>query len=306
MSSFDVRSVNLNLLPALEALLLEGSVGAAARRLHVTQSAMSHSLRKLREALGDPLLVPHGRRLVLTPHAKEVRARLPSALDDLGAAVRPPTFDPRTSTRTFRIATVDYFEMTTLPALLAYLRVRAPRVRLEIERFAPAHLAALEAGELDVVLTGGTGPWPEGARHTPLYDDPFVVIVRPDHPAVRRRLDLATYLRLGHVLVSVEGRRDGVVDRVLAARGLSRQVALRVPHFAAAPLAVRHSDWLCTIARTVAVRARQLFGVRVLASPLPLPPAPVAMLTPRRRARDPASEWLRAFFLRPRPGAAPR
>src|SRR5256885_2988543 len=107
MSEIDVRQINLNLLPALEALLREGGVGAAAKRTHVTQSAMSHSLRKLRELLGDPLLVPMGRSLVLTPRAKALRGRITDALEALGGALEPPRFDPRTSTRTFRIATVD-------------------------------------------------------------------------------------------------------------------------------------------------------------------------------------------------------
>ena len=305
MSDFDVRAINLNLLPALEALLAEGSVGGAARRVHVSQSAMSHSLKKLREVLGDPLFVPSGRRLVPTERAKAMRQQISTALDALADAVRPEeAFDPKTATRTFRIATVDYFELTTLPGLLAYLRAHAPHVQLEIERITPTHLSALAAGEIDLALVGGATPVPAGVRRHVLYDDPFAVIVRPDHPAVGRKLDLPTYLGLGHVLVSVEGRRDGVVDRALEARGQARRVALRVPHFMSAPLAVLSSDWICTIARTVALEAHHRFGVRVLPPPLPLSAATVVALSPRRHDGDPAARWFLSLFTAGR-GASP-
>src|SRR5690242_18292504 len=122
MSNIDVRAMNLNLLPALEALLVEGSVGAAARRVHVSQSAMSHSLAKLREVFQDPLFLPSGRKMVRTKVAERLAHELPPALDLLEQAVAvPPSFAPATSRRVFRVATFDYFELTVLPDLLAYL-----------------------------------------------------------------------------------------------------------------------------------------------------------------------------------------
>jgi DNA-binding transcriptional LysR family regulator len=298
MSGIDVRAMNLNLLPALEALLVEGSVSGAARRAHVSQSAMSHSLAKLRELFGDPLFLPAGRRLVATPRAVELLASLPRALDQLGLAVaaREP-FRPGVSRRVFRVATVDYFELTTLPYLLAYLAKHAPLVRVEIERFAGGHLTALVAGEVDLALVSAAIPPPVGVRRAALYDDPFSVIVRPGHPLVGRKLDLDRYLSLGHVLVSVEGRSEGVVDRALAKLGKSRSVSLRVPHFISAPLAVAESDLICTIASSVAQRSRELFGLRVLPPPLELPPASVVALWSRRHDQDPAAKWFRELFI---------
>ncbi len=299
MSNFDVRTSNLNLLPALEALLVEGSVGAAARRLHVSQSAMSHSLAKLRTLFDDPLLVPQGRGLVPTARALQLLATLPGALDLLAQAVTAPeAFDPKTASRTFRLATVDYFELTMLPHALRYLLEHAPGISLEIERFTPATTSALVAGEVDLALIGGsfTGA-PAGLRRTLLFRDPFSVIARADHPALGRRLDLETYLELGHVLVSIEGRREGAVDRALAKIGKSRRVALRVPHFVSAPLAVLASENICTIASSVAHRARELFGLRVLAPPVEVEPAPVVAIWPRRHDGDPARRWFRDLFV---------
>ncbi|WP_441288273.1 LysR family transcriptional regulator [Sorangium sp. KYC3313] len=174
MSEIDVRSINLNLLPALEALLVEGSVSAAARRAHISQSAMSHSLARLRELFGDPLLVPLGCGLTPTPRALQLRAALPAAFEHLRRALASPEpFDPRTSARTFRVATVDYFELTTLPDVLDHLGEHAPFVRLEIERFSPDVTPALVLGDIDLALFGASQPVPAaGLRRAPLYQDP--------------------------------------------------------------------------------------------------------------------------------------
>jgi DNA-binding transcriptional LysR family regulator len=259
---------------------------------------MSHSLGKLREVFGDPLFVPSGRKMAPTPRALRIAATLPRALDQLGDAVAPPEpFDPRTSTRVFRIATVDYFELNTLPDLLEHLGRVAPGVRLEIERFTAAHVPALVAGEVDLALLSSSAPIPmAGLRRADLYDDPFSVIARADHPGIGRRLDLETYVSLGHILVSIEGRRDGAVDRALAKIGRQRNVVLRLPHFISAPIAVLRSDAICTIASTVARRARELFGVRVYEPPIELPSAGVAAFWPRRHDDDPAAAWLRDIF----------
>ena len=298
MTRIDVRAINLNLLPALEALLVEGSVGGAARRMHVTQSAMSHSLARLRAVFDDPLLVASGRTMTATPRARRLAAQLPDALDRLASAVAPPeAFDPARSTRAFRIATLDLFELTALPDLLAYLARHAPGVVLEIERFSLAQLPALIAGDVDLALIGASQPIAFGGlRRAELYDDPFAVIARPGHPALGR-LTLEKYLAYGHVLVSVEGRRDGVVDRALAKLGRQRRIALRVPSFATAPLAVLGNDCLCTIASSVAHRARALFGVRVAAPPLALPAARAVALWSRRLDDDPGAAWLRGLIV---------
>lgn len=308
----DPRAMNLNLLPALEALLETRSVSAAARRTHVSQSAMSHTLARLRAVLGDALLVPEGRGLALTPHAQRLAERLPGALDGLAEALSPrERFDPKTTRRTFRVATLDYFEMVILEDVMAHLAAHAPDASLWIERVSPATLSALAAGEVDLALVGdGSLPrLPSLARHA-LFRDPFAVMLRPEHPAARARaLTLDRYLEFPHVVVTVEGRADGAVDRALDALGRTRDVRLRVPHFATAPLAVLGSDAICTIARSVALRARALHGVVVKPPPLALPEPGVVAVWPRRLDADEGARWLRSLFvdgtLRPRGVTSP-
>lgn len=299
MNDIDFRTFNLNLVPALAALLREGTVGGAARQVGVSQSAMSHSLARLREQLGDPLLVTQGRRVSLTPRAQRLAARLPEALERLRATLTGPTaFDPATAQLTWTIATVDYFELTTLPALMAYLGAHAPGVTLRLERLTADSAAALQAGRLDLIL-GGTGlVRGAGIEGVDLYADPFKVIVRADHPRLRRRPSLKQYVAAEHVVVQFEGRGPGLVDRVLAQRGLQRHVGLWVPHFVSAPLVVAESDMISTVASAVAERGRKLLGLRVFEPPIPLPAAPIKMWWPKAHETDPARTWLRDLVRR--------
>jgi DNA-binding transcriptional LysR family regulator len=299
MSTIDIRKINLNLLPALEALLEERNVSAAARRAGVTQSAMSHSLGKLRELLDDPLLIPTGRLLVRSPAAERIARALPSALDGLETSVEPgPRFDPKTSERTFRVATFDYFEVTLLPGLLGYLARHAPRVKLEIERFAHLSVQRLTSGEIDVALVGEQLVERSPALvRVELLKDPFVVMLRRGHPALaHKRLGLATYVALSHVLVSIEGRADGAVDRALERLGKRRRVALRVPHFSSAPLAVSVSDQVCTIASSVAHEARRRFPIELRTPPVELAPALLLGVYAKRVENDPAARWFREIL----------
>ena len=300
MSNSDGHTLNLNLLPALEALLVERSVSAAARRMRVTQSAMSHSLAKLRELFGDPLLVavPGARGLALTSRAAHLLETLPSALEQLREAIATPEpFDPRESKQVFRIATVDYFEIVMLPYLLRYLAEKAPKVSLEIQRVSPAALTSLAAGELDLALVGTTLPVSvAGLRRATYYRDPFAVLARKDHPAIGRRLDLETYLSLSHVLVDIEGSAI-LSDGVFARLGRTRHIALRVPHFFSAPLAVSCSDYITTMVSTIAARAHELLGLRVLKPPIAFPPSESIALWSRRHDGDPSRQWFRDLFL---------
>lgn len=300
MSSFDIRAFNLNLVSALDALLRHRAVGAAAREVGVSQSAMSHSLARLREQLDDPLLVPQGRTFELSARAQAIAAELPELLDRLGATLGGGApFEPRTAALTIRIATVDYFEFAVLPTLMAYLREHAPGVRLSIERLTPDSAALLQSGRLDLILGGGPAlVRGAGLESAVLFQEPFTVIAREGHPSIRGRLTLDAYLEAEHVVVRFEGRGVPVVDRVLERAGHRRDVGLYVPHFVTAPLVVAESDMICTIARTVAQRARSLVGIRMFTPPVELPLAPIQMWWPRVHEHDAGRTWFRTLLLR--------
>lgn len=307
MERLDLASINLNLLPALSALLLTRSVSAAARETHVTQSAMSHALKKLRALLDDPLLIPSGRALVLSPRAAQLAAALPAALDRVAETLAPaPPFDPKTTRRTFRLATLDYFEVAVLDDVVRTLAAHAPHAELWIERVSEKSYAALLAGELDLALVGDTSlPRSPALVRAELYRDPFVVMMRRGHPLAKKRtLSLEGYLAHPHVVVTVEGRADGAVDRALELRGARRRVALRVPHFGSAPLAVLASDALCTIASSVAERSAERFPLALRRPPLALVAPTIVATWARRLDGDEGARWFRSLFVEGRASSA--
>jgi DNA-binding transcriptional LysR family regulator len=287
-----LADINLNLLVALDAVLEAGTVTAAAQRMGVTQSAMSHSLRQLRALVGDPLLVRGPGGLVPTPRAQALRAPIRRALLDLQHALRdPPSFDPATATRRFRLGAGDHIAYTVLPSLLER-STETPGLDLEVVPFSPADLADLATGALDLAIAANV-PSSPGLRREALFTDDFVCVVRCGHPLVRRRLTLRQFVRLPHVLISPTGRGSSPVDEQLAAHGHKRRVALRIRYFLAAPLVVAQSELVLTAPRRLGEVFARHFGVELYEPPVELQPFTVEQLWHERYEADPGHQWLR-------------
>lgn len=291
-------SLSLHQLRVLLVLLEERSVSGAARRLGVTQPAVSHSLRALREALDDALLVPGGRGMVPTPRALAMVGPLRRTVRELETVLGAGEgFDPATTRRTFVLAMWDGLTLTLLPALLARFRDAAPGVDLDVRPVPPGGSgAALEDGSIDLSTEVRPREAP-GLKQRALQDDAFVCLVRADHPDVGETLDLETYLRLPHALLSPQGEGTGVVDRLLAAQGRSRRVALRIRYFLAAPLIVARSDLVLTAPRSLAEALAGLAPLRVLPPPLEVPRFTTSIVWHERSDHDPAHRWLREEVL---------
>ena len=288
-----LAAVDLNLLTALDALLHEESVTAAGRSIGLSQPAMSHALSRLRELVGDELLVREGRSLhktllgqQLAPEIRRLVAEIESTL--LGRHV----FEPKTSSRRFRIASNDYCGAVLLPGLLSRVRQAAPKVVLDVfPQQGPLPVTELERGELDVVLgTYERIEAPLAGRL--LYHEDFACALRRGHPR-GRGLSLGRYLELDHLLVANPGYGPGVVDHLLAERGLSRRVAMRVPHFLVAPAIVAQTDLVLTLPRRLLRIMAGISNLLVTKPPLAIPPFDVQLVWHRRAADDPGSLWLR-------------
>jgi DNA-binding transcriptional LysR family regulator len=240
--------IDLNLLVAFDALAREQNVTRAAERVGVTQSAMSHALRRLRELLDDPLLVRGKSGMVLTARAEALVLPLRSGLVSVDRAlVRAERFDPRTARRKFRLATPDLFDLLAIPLLLEALRERAPGVDLVVAPLDARLSDALETGEIDLCVAPRVDDFPGGAPELDgsglvrrvLFRDDFSCFCRADHPAASEKrprrgkpaaiepLSVDAYAALSHVLVSPRAEGPGLVDELLAKQGLSRRVALR-------------------------------------------------------------------------------
>jgi len=293
-----LAGLDLNLLRVLDALLAERHVTRAARRLGLTQPACSHALGRLRRALGDPLLVRGpGGAMLPTARAEAIAPTLRAALVQLAAAVEgDPGFDPATARRRVRIATSDYAELVVLPELIAAIGRAAPGVDLWVVPIPPARDARVEmlaSGAADVVIGPPRRDWPAGVYERRLFDERFRCVVRRGHPAAGKRMTLARYCALSHVLVAPRGSAGSLVDDALAARGRSRRVAVAVPHFLVVPHLVAGSDLIATLAGRVVDAYADAVGLEVMAPPLELAGFAISMTWHERVHHDPAQRWLR-------------
>ncbi|WP_158542405.1 LysR family transcriptional regulator [Lujinxingia litoralis] len=289
----------MNLLVALDVLLTLRSVSEAARQVGLSQSAMSHTLGRLREVFGDELLVRAGRHMVPTERARELAVPLKEALGALQAAISAPeVFEPARSRRRFALATNDYAQFVLLPPLIELLETQAPAVDLRVRELGAASpVERLASGELDLVLTLGLPEHvPETLYRRDLFQLDLVSVVRADHPGVGETLDLDTFCELSHILVSPRGDDEGVVDMTLAKIGRQRRVAVVVPHFMVAPHLVATTDYVLTTSRCVAESFAQFLPIRLLDPPLSLERGTVSMAWHPRTHRSAAHKWLRRML----------
>jgi DNA-binding transcriptional LysR family regulator len=298
-----LSSLDLNLLVVLDALLTERHVTRAAGRLGLTQSACSHALGRLRAALGDPLLVrgPRGEMLP-TPRAESLAPGLRAALRGLATAVRgEPPFDPATARRGFRVAAGDYPELVVLPSLVSLLAREAPGVDVWMVPLALTRdgvAAQLASGAADVAIGPPGLRGPGGLYTRTLLEERFRCVVRRGHPAAGRRLTLARYCDLAHLLVSPRGTPGSLVDDALAALGRQRRIAASVPHFVVAPHVVASTDLIATLGERIVAATAAPLGLAVLAPPVELPRFTIAMTWHERTHQDPAQRWLRDVIAR--------
>lgn len=294
MHGAHLTGLDLNLLVHLDALLAEAHVTRAAQRVGLTQSAMSRSLARLRDALGDPLLVRGGAGLVPTPRAQALTVPLRQHLGAIDALLGDaPAFAPSTARRAFTILMADYGALL-LPPLLARLRAEAPGIDVfvlpSIERTGPD----LERLEVDLAI-GPRLPSSAAIVWRRLYHEDFVVIARRGHPALRRGLDQRTFLALGHVSISPSGRPGSPVDDLLARKGLARRVALRVPSFLVAPMVVASSDLIGLLPRSMADHAAKTLPLAIYKAPLPFGGVTMELSWHERQRHDPGHAWFRAL-----------
>jgi DNA-binding transcriptional LysR family regulator len=292
-------AVDLNLLPVLDALLHERHVTRAAKRVGLSQSAASHALARLRDLLGDPLLTRAHDGMKLTPRAEELRAPVRRALETLEWVVRPPEpFDPETARRTIRVGTTDFAELVLLPGLLEALASRAPGIDIWAIANNDRGVDPVTRGEIDIALAPSRPADRRlpGIRSEELFAERFVCLVRADHPITRARggLTLERYLASRHAFIAPRGRRGGVVDDALAARGLERRIALAVPHFLGAPFIVARTDLILTVAERVATEMAAHLPLAILEPPLKLDGFVIAAYWHERSDADPALAWVRA------------
>ena len=284
---------DLNLLKSLDALLATRGVTRAAKQLGLSQPATSHALGRLRDALGDPLLVRVGASLVLTDRAEQLREPVKEALRRAEQVLSPPgQVLPKNLARTFTLNLADYTELAILPRLTERLSVEAPGVAVTCRPYVNDPMDALNtAGEL---WLGVNPPDAPGLVVQRLFSDSYLCVVRKEHPVARRKVTLNQFLALRHIQIAPNGTPGGPLDDILTARGLSRVVSVRVPHFLVAPLLVSRSDLVLTAPKRVVEAFAEFAGLHVFEPPVKIPPFTIQQAWLARHHADPGHRWFRA------------
>ena len=289
-----LRRADLNLLPALQALIDERSVSRAAERLHLSQPAMSRVLDRLQEMFGDELLIRRGRGFEPTHRALQVRDELDRLLPRLDGLLRGGEFDPATSAETYRVAAPDFAALLFLPPLIEQIAARAPASRIEIQNYGDDALEMLAANRTD--LTFGVNHAPSPFAFEPLYEEEMACLVRAGHELCSGPVTVERYLGQRH-LAQVRGDAAESIDRTLAEHGGARDVQVRMPYLVPAVWAVERSDLVLTLPRMLAQRFAQATGTVVLPAPVELHRFTYILVWHRRAERDPAHVWLREQML---------
>lgn len=294
-----ISSLDLNLLLTLHTVLEERSVAQAARRLHVTPSAVSNALARLRDMLSDPLFTRKGRGIVPTPRALELAPVLERVVRDLEAALLHGQFDPAACTRTFTLAVADAGQIAWVPAIARAMGRALPQARLRVVGIdSLVALGDLAAGQVDLHL--GMRARGQGIHAETLVKEPLVLVARKEHPALRKRLSHRALGELRHVRVELSPGR-GFRDEVATAwerAGIPREVAITVPSFAAAAEVAASSELVATLPKSLLTRLAPRLGLRPLRGPVPAITVEMAMCWHERTHADPAAAAFRALVRR--------
>jgi DNA-binding transcriptional LysR family regulator len=285
---------DMNLLIALDALLDEGSVVGAARRMHLSPAAMSRTLTRIREALGDPVLVRAGRGLVPTPRALALQAQVRSLVEQATAVFQSrDEVELSTLERNFNVRSNDVFFGGFGGHLLEALRTEAPRSTLRFVPEGEGDDDALREGRIDLYVTSRQNFGPEIKVQT-LFTTDFVGLARETHPIFEAPITPASFAAFDQISVSRRGRARGPIDTALAELELSRHVALTTPNFHSAIFALLGSDLLLALPEPVLWGMKELgLRMRPFAIPLQLESVTVMQAWHPRIDKDPAHRWLR-------------
>lgn len=285
----DLRRVDLNLLLLVDALLSEGAASRAARRLRLSQPAVSQGLKRARETFGDPLLVRHGNRLLPTARATALQPEIRAILERIENVLSPSTFEPAIATRDFVLAASDLGQVLVLPDMIERISREAPYCRVKV---IPPPVDLHEIDKLDLVVMGApvsAGPF----CWRTLFEDRYVLLARNAHPVLAGPLSLEDFTRLPQVLVSPRAEGfEGAVDEALMRLGLRRQVVVMLHNFMTLPTLLAQSDLVAAVPLHFAELpiVRTLCGNREL--PVEVPRYALKIVWHATRSNDPALRWL--------------
>ena len=314
-------TLDLNLLRVFDAVMTEQNLTRAAGHLAMTQPAVSNAIKRLRESLGDELLIRTAYGVKPTPRAESLWPSVRSALASLEAAVAPETFDVSAAHATFRMAMADATAAFWLPSLMRSIEVEAPGVNVRMVPLTTREpRPMLLRGDIDLAVGFFPGvaaqlSYETGSpiRHERLYSGHYVCVMRRDHPLAKVELNLDNYCKANHLLVSFSGRAHGLVDEALAQIQRERRILLTVNQFFTAGRLVANSALITVLPRHLIASTGMTDALIAKELPFQLPAVHLDMLWHERDARSPAHKWLRMHLegmnqvaARTAPGSSPK
>jgi DNA-binding transcriptional LysR family regulator len=292
----NLNALDLNLLVALDALLLEANVSRAAMRIGLSQPAASHALQRLRDLIGDPLLVRSGARMELTPRALALRAPLAQTLDQVRALFVPDDFDAARSERQFRLMMPDLAVELLMPPLMEKITQIAPNLTIDVVPWrGPAIFTVEFARTIDMVISIGNAF--KGFHRQLLYTDSDALAVRRGHPVGTKLRAREAFLKARHVAVVIRGQNEDLVDGWLRSKGIERRIALIVPGYIEALHVAARTDLVAFVPRRLIGALAKQLSLATVAPPLDPGLDEQYMFYPTRAQMDPGSIWLRRLML---------
>jgi DNA-binding transcriptional LysR family regulator len=291
MHDTHLRNIDLNLLRAIQPLLEERHISRAAKRAFLSQPAMSRALNRLQATFGDPLLVRADGAYERTPRGERVLRETEAIMRRLKALVHDQEFIPAQSHERFRLAMTDHGSTILLPNVLERLRRDAPDSELVLSAVGPQTYDEVAAGRIDLILCAEEVP-PELENEIVFHLD-FVCLVGARQRIKSRRVTLKQYLQLPHAMVLTGDGHQAMVDQPLKALGLKRRIALRIPFYIPAILAIAQTDLVLTVPRTLANVTKEMSTLRMIEPPRELKAFPYFMSWHPRLTNEPAQVWLR-------------
>jgi DNA-binding transcriptional LysR family regulator len=292
----NLKSLDLNLLVALDALLKEANVSRAAMRIGLSQPAASHALQRLRDLIGDPLLVRTGSRMELTPRAQALRGPLAQVLDQVRGLFVPDEFDAASSERQFRLMMPDLAVELLMPPLMEKITRAAPHVRIDVVPWrGPAIFTTEFARTIDLVISIGNAF--SGFHRQRLYIDSDALAVRRGHPAGAKLRKQDAFLNARHVAVIIRGQNEDLIDGWLRSKGIERRIALVVPGYIEALHVAARTDLVAFVPRRLIRALSKQLSLVPVAPPFDPGIDEQFMFYPTRAQMDPGSIWLRQLML---------
>lgn len=302
MNNTHKTEANYRLFQVFEAVHDTGNATRAAERLGLTQSAISHALRRLRGLYGDALFVRSAHGLAPTPLARDLIPRVRGALREVAGALHGhKVFEPARAKRNFRVATVDYPLMTGFTNLLSRLSREAPGVQVQIVALAYDLVDRMEAGDLDGIMAAGAAErvlfLEGGIMRSLVIDEDYVCIIRKTHPVTKLDFTIERYLEMRHIAVDAIGRPTNIVDEVLNGQGVQRQIAFTSAYFMGAAAIAAETDMIVTVPRGMATAAISILPLTILPVPISLPNASAYFWWHQGMHDDPGHRWFRSLLI---------